>query len=81
MTPKALAPAPWRFELGIRGYHVLDDKGVTICTTRHQEVARYIAGAPAAYAALNQLLHATMFKDHPEASQCAIDALRAVGEM
>lgn len=37
--------------------------------------ARLIAAAPRLLKALKWLLHETMFKDHPEASQEAIDAI------
>jgi hypothetical protein len=83
-------PGPWKFveddfnrddTIGY-GSIVCDEwyiATVEICPGQEAH-ARLIAAAPDLLAALNALLNETMYRDHPEASQMAIDAIRKATE-
>jgi hypothetical protein len=78
----AHTPGPWMISPR-NAWRICNGKDNTIASTggdstlagHHEANARLIAAAPEMLAALGRLVNDSMFKDHPEASQMAIDAI------
>lgn len=73
------SPTPARFP----AYRIESEAGEVLATVPitasgdSHKLALVMAASPAMLAALQRLVNDSMFKDHPEASQMAIDAITA----